>query len=361
MNNKSLIAIVALVTTGVSHLAGAEESVDKRWYAAPFGTFVATGGNNLNRGDSEGFGGGLAIGKIINEHFNVEIRGFFQSDRGPTNTWKPVGDWDSQGATADVQYFFKRGKWSPYAVLGVGGLSTTVAGKNAASLIVEPGAGMTYALTDNFLIRSDVRYRYNNSETLFPGTKATNEFNDLVVNFGFVIPFGAKPAPAKFELQTAAVAPKTVAKEIGCTQLDDDRDGVNNCLDQCPGTISSSKVDVNGCPLSLELKGVTFEYNSAKLTSNAEGILDGVAANLMAYPQKDTFEVRGHTSSEGSAAYNQKLSEHRSQSVVDYLKLKGINNRMIPKGYGESRPIADNLTEQGRAMNRRVELVWTGE
>ncbi len=361
MNNKSLIAIVALVTTGVSHLAGADESVDKRWYAAPFGSYVNLGGNHLNRGNTDGFGGGLAIGKMINEHFNVELRGIFQDAGGPQNQRLPHGDWDSQGATADVQYYFMRSKFSPYAVLGLGGLSTTVAGRSAASFIVEPGAGLTYAVTDNFLLRSDIRYRYNSSEVLFPHTKAQNDFDDLVVNLGFVIPFGAKPMHAKFDLTPAAVAPKTVAKEIGCTQLDDDRDGVNNCLDQCPGTISSSKVDVNGCPLSLELKGVTFEYNSAKLTSNAEGILDGVAANLMAYPQKDTFEVRGHTSSEGSAAYNQKLSEHRSQSVVDYLKLKGINNRMIAKGYGESRPIADNLTEQGRAMNRRVELVWTGE
>jgi len=363
MNNKSLIAAVALVTAGMSHPASADDSVDKRWYAAPFGSYVNLGGNHLNRGNTDGFGGGLAIGKMINEHFNVELRGIFQDAGGPQNSWAPKSSWDSQGATADVQYYFMRSKFSPYAVLGVGGLSTTIAGRNAASLIVEPGAGLTYELTDNFLLRSDVRYRYNNSEVLFPGRKAhaQNEFDDFVVNLGFVIPFGAKPMPAKFEFAPAAVAPKTVVKEIDCTQLDDDRDGVTNCLDKCPGTISRSKVDQNGCPVSLHLKGVNFERNSAKLTSSAEIVLDGVATSLLTYPEKDTIEVHGYTSSDGSDAYNMKLSERRSQSVVDYLKMKGINNPMIAKGFGESKPIADNRTEAGRAMNRRVELVWTGE
>jgi len=359
MLNKSVIAAIALVTASTLQGANADESMDKRWYVAPFGSYVNLGGNHLNRGNTDGFGGGLAIGKVIDKHFNVEIKGIFQNSGGPQNAWVPRGDWDSQGATADVQYFFTRSKFSPYAVLGVGGLSTTIAGKNAASLIVEPGAGLTYRLTDNFLIRSDIRMRYNSSEPLFPPKDhAQNDFEDVIVNLGFVVPIGAKPVLAKFNF-APPVVPKPIAKEVDCTQLDDDKDGVNNCLDKCPGTITGSKVDVNGCPLSLVLKDVHFEYNSATLTSSSEAVLAVVATSLMDYPEKNTIEVHGYCSSEGSAAYNLKLSKRRAQSVLDFLQMKGINNPMIARGYGKERPIADNRTEEGRAMNRRVELVWT--
>jgi OOP family OmpA-OmpF porin len=124
--------------------------------------------------------------------------------------------------------------------------------------------------------------------------------------------------------------------------------------------MSGSKVDFDGCPVSLELKGVNFKVNSAQLTPGALAILDTVAANLMSYPEKDNIEVHGHTSSEGSTAHNMKLSQRRSQSVVDYLKTRGVTNRLIARGYGESTPIADNGTEEGRSMNRRVELIWMG-
>jgi OOP family OmpA-OmpF porin len=89
-------------------------------------------------------------------------------------------------------------------------------------------------------------------------------------------------------------------------------------------------------------------------------VLDGVAQSLISYPLKDDLEVHGHTSSEGSNAYNMKLSQKRSQSVANYLASKGVSNRLIARGYGESQPIANNNTEQGREQNRRVELIWTG-
>jgi len=204
-------------------------------------------------------------------------------------------------------------------------------------------------------VRSDVRYRYNNNFNQTFG-RNTDEFHDMVVNVGVVVPFGPKPvAEAKLEIP----APTPVAAP-DCSTLDDDHDGVNNCSDQCPSTLAGSKVDFQGCPVSLELKGVNFKVDSAELTENAKYILDTVADNLVNYPEKDDIEVRGHTSSEGSSAHNLGLSQRRSQSVVDYLKMKGVTNRLIAKGYGEDYPIADNSTEEGRSMNRRVELIWMG-
>ncbi len=90
-------------------------------------------------------------------------------------------------------------------------------------------------------------------------------------------------------------------------------------------------------------------------------VLDGVAASLISAGESKPIEVQGHTSSEGSNAYNLRLSQRRSQSVVDYLKSRGVTNSLSARGYGESMPIADNTTEEGRIQNRRVELVWINE
>ena len=106
------------------------------------------------------------------------------------------------------------------------------------------------------------------------------------------------------------------------------------------------------------LKDVNFALNSAELTPQSKQILDEnrQVARLKEEPDMKV-EVAGHTDSTGSDAYNQKLSERRAQAVVDYLISKGVDpNRLKAVGYGESKPIASNETEAGRAKNRRVEL-----
>jgi OOP family OmpA-OmpF porin len=244
-----------------------------------------------------------------------------------------------------------RDTFSPYAVIGAGGMNTSISGyKSAASFLGEAGLGFTYELADNFLLRSDVRYRYNyeGNGGVFPGS----EFHDLVVNAGFVIPFGEKPR--------AAAKPEPVAA-ADCSTRDTDHDGVNDCDDKCPGTMAGAKVDDQGCPIRIELRGVNFRYDSDELTPQAQDILDGVVEMLLSANETRDIEVQGHASSEGSSQHNMKLSQRRAQSVVSYLKSKGLTNQLYPKGYGEDYPIADNSTEEGRSKNRRVQLVFMGE
>jgi OOP family OmpA-OmpF porin len=355
MTYKNLITLAVLLGLGITATAQAQDPVDDRWYVAPFGSYVNPGGDRQS--DNAGYGAGLGIGKMIDEHFNVELRGFYngfdhdQSSNGfidRTNRFNQGdGQWDLAGGTADVQYYFMRDKFSPYTVAGIGGMNSYVNGDSGVGVIGELGAGFTYELLDNLLVRSDVRYRYNNNLDANLTRDNQDEYHDMIVNVGFVIPLGPKPQPAP--------EPEKVAD---CSTLDSDSDGVNDCIDQCPGTMAGSKVNATGCPVSLELKGVNFEYDSAQLTQNAMSILDGVAENLIAYPQKNDIEVRGHTSSEGTSKHNMRLSQRRSQSVVDYLSMKGVTNRMIAHGFGEDMPIADNSTEEGKQQNRRVELVW---
>lgn len=346
MLKKKLLTIVSLTSAGFLPLAQADEPfLDDRFYIAPFGSFVKSGGD---RNASDGWGGGMGFGKIIDQHFNVEVKGFHEG----------FGPWSMSGGTADMQYFFVRDKLSPYAVVGLGGMNSCASVDCGVGFIGEAGAGLTYELHDNFLLRSDVRYRYNNNlnAQVQPGT---DEFHDMTVNVGFVIPFGAKPESTR--TSDLLPPPMAAAPIDDCSTRDADTDGVNDCLDQCPGSIQGSKVDAHGCLIRLVLKGVNFKYDSAELTPSAMGILDGVVESLLAYPQKNDIEVQGHASSEGTDRYNMKLSQRRSESVVEYLKTKGVTNSLIAHGYGETQPIADNSTEAGRSENRRIELIWIGD
>ena len=346
MIKKHLFALAALTGVGLMQSVQASEFLDDRWYVAPFGSYVKTGGD---RNASDAWGGGMGIGKILNEHFNVEIRGFHQEFSSK------YGLQSLTGGTADVQYYFQRDTFSPYAVIGAGGMNSCVSANCGASVIGEAGLGFTYELHDNLLFRTDVRYRYTNDLDSHINPR-DEQFHDMVVNAGFVIPFGDKPVAAR-----AAPAPEAAPAPVAdCSTMDSDADGVNNCNDQCTGTISGTQVDAQGCPIRLELKGVQFRVDSAELTIPSKIILDKVAADLINFPQKNDIEVQGHTSSEGSNAHNLKLSQKRSQSVASYLKMKGVTNRMYAKGYGESHPIASNNTAAGKSQNRRVELVWVG-
>jgi outer membrane protein OmpA-like peptidoglycan-associated protein len=104
---------------------------------------------------------------------------------------------------------------------------------------------------------------------------------------------------------------------------------------------------------------VTFEFGSAALDAKAYKILNEVAGVLNEYP-KTYVDVMGHTDSVGSDASNQTLSERRAASVASYLKSKGVlDERINAKGFGKTRPVASNDNPEGRAKNRRVEIVLT--
>jgi len=109
----------------------------------------------------------------------------------------------------------------------------------------------------------------------------------------------------------------------------------------------------------MVLTGVTFTVGKAELTYDSQAVLDNVGASLHAWPEA-TIEIQGHTDSTGSADLNRAISMLRADAVREYLIGKGIDPaRMTAIGYGEDLPIGNNATVEGRAMNRRVELVRT--
>lgn len=156
----------------------------------------------------------------------------------------------------------------------------------------------------------------------------------------------------------------------GCP-VDSDKDGVFDGIDQCPDTAADVFVDDKGCALEvtetveqlldtgmIRTSDVRFRSGSAELNTADTAKLDEIGRTLVQWPEL-RLELSGHTDSQGSEAFNQKLSQDRANAVLDYLvaKFPSIDrNQFTVVGYGESIPIADNSTALGRAENRRVEF-----
>jgi OOP family OmpA-OmpF porin len=153
--------------------------------------------------------------------------------------------------------------------------------------------------------------------------------------------------------------------EVGCP-LDSDGDGVFDGLDRCPNTPRGTEVDGSGCPIpepdpepvvfTLEAD-VHFEFDSAVLTSQGQDILREIGRALVTHEDLSDVAVEGHTDSVGNEEYNMRLSRSRAESVRDFLmeNFPGLSRtEFTVRGFGETRPVADNESEEGRAQNRRV-------
>ena len=157
---------------------------------------------------------------------------------------------------------------------------------------------------------------------------------------------------------------------------DEDSDGVFDRRDRCPDTPENTEVDHRGCPLPVypaatkapepapqtevitlsDAGDVLFDFDKSDLTPAATAQLDTLMDKLR-NADVVSIKVIGHTDSKGSDAYNQALSERRASSVASYLLSQGLApGKLTSEGRGESEPVADNATDEGRAQNRRVEL-----
>ena len=121
--------------------------------------------------------------------------------------------------------------------------------------------------------------------------------------------------------------------------------------------VSVTRTGPNGENITLNMPGnVTFATDSSDLNPAFFDVLNSVGKVLKQF-DKTVVEVAGHTDSTGSEQYNQSLSERRAATVAQYLEAKGVaTQRILTVGMGETRPVADNGTPEGRQANRRVEI-----
>ncbi|HEY4120676.1 MAG TPA: OmpA family protein [Byssovorax sp.] len=160
----------------------------------------------------------------------------------------------------------------------------------------------------------------------------------------------------------------------GCPAVaDDDQDGIPNAVDACPNAPGPSSTDPkkNGCPVYIEppkadgqitlLKPIEFETAKATILPRSYPILDEVVKFLAVNPSATHLAIEGHTDNRGPAALNERLSDDRAHSVMTYLVEHGVApGRLSAKGFGAKRPIADNVTGEGRQKNRRVDFRLDG-
>jgi len=140
---------------------------------------------------------------------------------------------------------------------------------------------------------------------------------------------------------------------VGCA-VDSDGDGVTDDVDACPDTPEGAIVDDRGCWV---VKGVKFDYKKWDVKPQFNTNLDNII-NILKNTPGLKIRVEGHTDNIGSEKYNLKLSKKRAEAIKAYLAEKGIEkSRITSIGYGFSKPRAGNDTKEGRALNRRAELI----
>jgi OOP family OmpA-OmpF porin len=302
---------------------------------------------------------GLAVGKVVNQGLNAEINlNGAQIGGGPGRS-----DLSLYGGTVDLLGVFNRGgAVQPFLSAGLGVVQNDRPksdGGDATDFGAQAGIGMFIKAWESsdgsrsFSLRPELKARWDDAG-------AEGHLRDYLGLLGFQFSFGAPPPPKPVAAPPPAPEPPPPPPPPP-PPGDQDKDGVLDNVDKCPDTPPGVAVDAYGCTRkgSITLEGVTFEYNSAKLKPESRSALDAVATDLKKYPRLK-IELQGHTDSAGPDAYNLKLSQQRADSVRNYLVDQGVpESRLTSKGYGESQPIADNKTDDGRALNRRVVMSVT--
>lgn len=222
------------------------------------------------------------------------------------------------------------------------------------------GLGAMYRINDALSLRGEARAIHNFDNNWWEGMALAGL---EVVLGGHLAPTVAVPP-----MEEPMIAPTPVV--VVESDLDSDGDGVPDSIDQCPGTPMNVVVDEVGCPvpvditdeLKMELR-VFFDNDKSAIKNQYKPEIAKVAEKMREYPNS-VARVEGHASKTGpSARYNQRLSEARAVAVKSMLTNEfGIApNRLSTVGYGYDQPIAPNDTEEGRAMNRRVYAIITGD
>jgi len=307
-----------LTTTLVAALAGgsalaAERTDPQGWNASAMGIYVI---EDQDRFDVD-YGAGIrfGLGRQIGEKWDLEWNGFgnsLQRKRGSGQNWQ-------YGVGADaLRYLYREGP-SPYLLLGGGGVYTDSVAGTDTNGYVNAGAGLHFRdIWGSMGLRAELRYVVD-----FSDDGSHNEpFGDVRALVGLTFPlFGGGDY----------VTTKIIERE---------------------------RLVIKPVPMGPPevLHGVNFEFDSARLTPNAKTVLREVAERLLAHSSSEV-EIAGHTDSKGSNDYNQTLSERRAASVRGFLIDLGVDpGRLTARGFGDTRPVDSNATEQGRERNRRIEM-----
>ncbi|GAB1259239.1 OmpA family protein [Aurantivibrio plasticivorans] len=259
----------------------------------------------------------------------------------------------------------------PYLAAGIGHGEFDAGAFDAKETQLNLGGGVKYFFNRNVSLRGDARafYGFDDETVDFALTLGLNLWlgqtssSPSKPSTAAPIVMAEKDSDGDGVLDGADKCPTTPANTTvdsdGCIP-DSDNDGVADNIDQCPDSSAGAKVDAKGCyEMLTETRtiniNVKFPNDSAVIPSEYRSEVEAVATFMTEYPQTSVV-VEGHTDDRGAAQYNQQLSERRAKAVADMLAsdFNIAPGRISHVGKGETYPIADNGTVEGRAANRRV-------
>lgn len=289
---------------------------------------------------------------------------YYQASSGAASTVVP-DDWldttigDANGVTTatDGEYNFYLDPSE--AQDGIYSLQVTKAGYNYVSQIIEPNVGPYNPGLGGAVVNissditpsetMDTNY-YTSFSMVFDASNISTTSNGVVQNH--------LPMDASTILEIEEDLTEILKDDLAATMSQQSRQmssfaagALNRLKQRDANTCAADIADI------LEQEPVQFATASAVILPQSAGTLNAIAGLLETCPEA-TFEVAGHTDDRASDEYNLQLSRARAASVVAALRQRGVPvDRLASAGYGESRPISDNATEEGRQLNRRVEFV----
>lgn len=344
----------------------------------------------------------LGVGYQFSSNWSSELNGAYLETRQETGEEESVKGYVGR---MEVLYHFRPDRnLVPHLAAGFGFLALDRSGSLSAEGFAGYGIGLQYFFTPSFSLNLDGRHQLRDSDdfTASAGLAFTlgEEKKDPQVidsdGDGIIdafdrcfdtrlgVPVDGYGCPADSDrdgvfdyLDKCSATANAVAVDASGCPRDSDRDGITDHLDLCPGTATDVAVDDNGCPLPLRkekteiidsppantavdrlsplILHLEFAPTKAELRPEfAEGLQQAIRF-VQAHPRR-AFVVEGHTDSIGPADKNLSLSQARAEVVRQYLIEKGLvaPERIQARGFGESRPVAGEGTQDGRLQNRRV-------
>ncbi len=360
--------LAVLICTGAV-VAAASASEDRSFHAGAMATYLEP--SEVRAADG-GVGAGLYLGTALRRFpgWHTEL----------SANWNEL-ERDGAGGSDQIYQLgvdlLRRFAWTPeltpYAVGGLAASYEEIRGDSSTQPSLGLGAGLLWRLPlPAWSLRLDARALAQENDYESAGMSDSGRALLVDGRFGLGLQWnsGVQTVATSDDADRDGVPdgqdlcpdslPDAQVDATGCEALslaDADGDGVPDRMDSCPGTPRGTVVNASGCGTEAEvqLRGVNFEFDSDRLTPQAREVLLPIAELLRGGLKDIRIEIAGHTDARGDDDYNRALSARRAWSVKNFLVEHGVaTGRLIATGYGASRPVADNATEEGRAENRRV-------
>ncbi len=341
----------------------------KESWAFGFGGMYPYGMNQNYKYTETNYGGFISIQRNYSEHVGIRLKPHFFSLKGKLGTTEVTAN--TIGGNLDLLYYFVPCEpLSPYINVGFGFLYSMFDNQTPVTLPTSNadwqmnlGFGAEYMLGENWKLTMELDYHTVSNASQF-GVQGVNEGGllgspkDAYMNFdlGFLYYFGYGEKSNLCQLYEGVNAIIDYAKieDIVKKYAAESTDNID--YDRIEDIVKKYKSVAIAGEQNWVLIGVNFDFDKASLKSESFPILYHAAEILLTHPDVNV-EIQGHTDNVGSDNYNQKLSLERAVSVKNFLVSKGVSaSRITTVGMGESKPISDNKTEDGRMLNRRIEF-----